>query len=70
MCRSIQNFVSINSRHQELIDGAIREALKSRPVVETSGFANVTPPDHFYRQISKIEDFVEGFQRVEQGSIL
>jgi hypothetical protein len=53
------------------VDKAIREALKHRPSSgESSGLTNLTPQDHFYRQISRIEDFVEGFQRVEQEAFV
>ncbi len=53
------------------MDKAIREALKHRPSSgESSGLTNLTPQDHFYRQISRIEDFVEGFQRVEQEAFV
>ena len=44
--------------------------MKNRPNSDSAGLTNLTPPDHFYRQISKIEDFVEGFQRVEQEAFV
>ena len=63
-------FSYFSCRHQDLVDKAIRDALKNRPSSEMAFQTNLTPPDHFYRQISKIEDFVEGFQRVEQESFV
>ena len=64
------HFFLFSCRHQDLVDKAIRDALKNRPSSEMAFQTNLTPPDHFYRQISKIEDFVEGFQRVEQESFV
>ena len=53
------------------MDAAIQRALSSRgggddhhhmPESSTSNGAALTPQDHFYRQISRVEDIVEGLQ--------
>lgn len=60
----------LQSEYPDLVGQAISEALKTRPNSETSSLTHLTPQDHFYRQISRIGDFVEGFQRVEQEAFL
>lgn len=57
---------TIHAEHQNLIDDAIRETLKLRknPVSGSADSPEIslTPSDHFYREISRVEEIVNGFQ--------
>ena len=59
---------TIHAEHQNLIDDAIRETLKLRkapcPASSSSDSPEIslTASDHFYREISRVEEIVNGFQ--------
>ena len=57
---------SIHAEHQNVVDEAIRETLKLRksPLLNTG--ESLTPQDHFYREISKVEEIVNGFQLISE----
>ena len=56
---------TIHAEHQNIIDEAIKETLKHRKA-QTSETDSLTPQDHFYREISRIEEIVNGFQIVSE----
>ena len=58
---------TIHAEHQTLIDDAIRETLKLRKAPCPAGSSDspeisLTASDHFYREISRVEEIVNGFQ--------
>ena len=59
---SVSLCLRLISRHQSLVDRAIRLCLKHRRDSESASSAQLTPQDHFYRQISRVEDIVHGLQ--------
>ena len=60
-------------RHPQLMDKAIRRALSNRKVrfdrSGTTSGSGLTPQDHFYCQISRVEDIVSGLQAVQDESL-
>jgi nuclear pore complex protein Nup133 len=55
-------------RYQKLVDKAIKRALVHRNLKLDRG--GLTPQDHFYRQISRVEDIVEGLQAVQEEAVM
>ena len=55
----------VHAEHQNIIDEAIRETLKQRKT-PNNDTESLTPQDHFYREISRIEEIVNGFQIVSE----
>ena len=49
----------------DIIDEAIKETLKQRKI-PNNDTESLTPQDHFYREISRIEEIVNGFQIVSE----
>lgn len=58
---------TVHAEHQLVVDAAIRETLKHRKV--SLDDPDLTPQDHFYRQISKVEEIVNGFQSVAEKAV-
>lgn len=54
-------------RHPQLMEKAIRRALANRKV--RFDRSSLTPQDHFYCQISKVEDIVSGLQTVQDEAL-
>ncbi len=54
-------------RHQALVDSAIRKALKNRDSPPRAG-GSLTPQDHFYCQISRVEDIVSALQAAQEDA--
>ena len=60
---------TIHAEHQNVIDDAIRETLKLRKShlsTAASSGESLTPSDYFYREISKVEEIVNGFQLISE----
>jgi len=62
---------TVHAEFNEVIDAAIKTTLKNRKVDQKfSQPSNLTPQDHFYREISKIHEIFGGFQMVVEKSSL
>ena len=57
---------TLHSEHNKIVDRAIKLCLNDRKFnsTEKSASLNLTPQDHFYREISKIHEIFTGFQRL------
>lgn len=56
---------SIHAENQRVVDEAIKETLKHRKS-NIQVTESLTPQDHFYREISRIEEIVNGFQLLSE----
>ena len=57
---------TVHAQHQNVIDEAIRETLKIRKVQQPQVDESLTPQDFFYREISRLEEIVNGFQLISE----
>merc|ERR1719369_368722 len=57
---------TIHNDHSAVIDAAIKVSLSDR---EVTASGNLTDQDHFYREISRIDDIVDGLLAVVQHSV-
>ena len=60
---------TIHAQHQNVIDEAIREALKHRKPTQLQGTnadESLTPQDFFYREISRVEEIINGFHLISE----
>ena len=58
---------TVHAQHQSVIDEAIREALKHRKSAQAHGAdESLTPQDFFYREISRVEEIINGFQLISE----
>ena len=57
---------TIHNDQPAVVDGAIKVALSDRDVTASG---NLTDQDHFYREISRIDDIVAGLVAVVQRSV-
>ncbi len=57
---------TIHTENQAVIDDAIRETLKLRKSPLLNSTESLTPQDHFYREISRVEEIVNGFQLISE----
>ena len=63
---------TLHSDHSKIVDRAIKLCLNDRNLgaVEKSHSLNLTPQDHFYREISKIHEIFSGFQRLVEQDVV
>ena len=63
---------SLHSENNKVVDRAIKLCLNDRKLggTENNPLLNLTPQDHFYREISKIHEIFTGFQRLVEHDIL
>ena len=63
---------TLHSEHSQIVDQAIKLCLIDRNIstIERSNSLNLTPQDHFYREISKIHEIFSGFQRLVENDVL
>lgn len=54
---------TVQSENLQLVESAIKKTLKNRKTVQPNE-SSLTAQDQFYRQISKVEEIVDGFQMV------
>lgn len=59
---------TIHAEHSSVVDEAIKQTLKHRQKSSTVDTTedSLTPQDHFYREISRVEEIVNGFQIVSE----
>ena len=57
---------TVHTEHQAVVDLAVRACLVEREVTVTG---NLTDQDHFYREISRIDDIVSALVTVVRGSL-
>ena len=63
---------TLHSEHSKIVDRAIKLCLNDRNLggIEKSHSLNLTPQDHFYREISKIHEIFSGFQRLVEQDVV
>ena len=63
---------TLHSEHNKIVDRAIKLCLNDRNLggIEKSHSLNLTPQDHFYREISKIHEIFSGFQRLVEQDVV
>ena len=63
---------TLHSEHSRMVDRAIKLCLKNRKsaALEKSASLNLTPQDHFYREISKVHEIFTGFQMLVEQDVL
>ena len=63
---------TLHSEHSKIVDRAIKLCLNDRNLggMEKSHSLNLTPQDHFYREISKIHEIFSGFQRLVEQDVV
>ena len=61
---------TVHAQHQSVIDEAIRETLKMRSKNQASDLhdhkESLTPQDFFYREISRVDEIINGFQCISE----
>ena len=63
---------TLHSENSKIIDRAIKLCLNDRTLggVDKKLLLNLTPQDHFYREISKVHEIFTGFQRLIEKDLL